>query len=79
MDHTMLTTRDYTSNQVISLDKSGNQYYLWFNEDFTNIDSKADTRIFDNLEEAKTKYCEIVKCMILGDFSYKDRCKILHK
>lgn len=79
MNYTMLTTRDHASNQVISLDKNGNQYYIWFNEDFTNIDSKADTRVFDNLEDAKAKYCEIINCMILGYFSYKDRCKLLHK
>lgn len=72
MHYTLINTENVQLGQMLSIDKNGNKYDLWYEDG-----DRKELRTFDNLEDAYSVYEKINKAMVFGWFSYEDRVNIL--
>ena len=76
MNYTLISTKDYQSNQELELDKVGNGYtILLINNDVSP--KQIIKQSFEYLEDAQDRYSEIVKCFINGWNDFETRTNIL--
>lgn len=76
MNYTLISTKDYKSNQELELSKVGNGYtILLINNELSP--KQIIKQSFEYLEDAQDRYSEIVKCFINGWNDFETRTNIL--
>lgn len=74
MNYTLLMTEEIHGDQVLQLDKSGNEYVVGL---YNKANKEYKCRHFKRIEDAREKYLELCAYMIHGYYSYSDRVEKL--
>ena len=74
MNYTITFMHDNNGNQEIGIDKQGNKYMVWHNNQAWG---SFVHKTFDTIEEAEGLFMTLARCFIRGEWSVEDRIKIM--